>query len=297
MAKPVTTGTQLARECWTLLRQNGEWMKIPLLSAVGVSIVSVVFGIVSILSFGLLSPSSRGDSSGTTSVLGLVYLFLYYFVTYSIVIYSETALVSVVLMKLRGQKDNPVAADGFAVANQRIGAILGFAALSATVGMIARAISESGRNSKNLVAMILTAILASILQGAWTFMTLMVTPVIVAEKLGTFPAISRSWQLFKQTWGEQVVGRFSLGVFGCLMTLGTMVPGLLIMGLGGMIGSPIALVGGVVVLLIGIAVISLLTNAASGIFKAVLYQYATEGNTGGIFEESVVSQAFAPANS
>ncbi len=293
----VTTGTQLARECWDLLRQNREWMKIPLLSAVGVAVVTVVFGIVALVVFLVLSPLSTDNGpSGVQDVVGLILLFLYYFATYSIVIYCETALVSVVLMKMRGEKDNPVAADGLAVANQRINAILGFAALSATVGVIARMITESGRKSKNLVVMLLASLLATLIQGAWTFMTLMVTPVISSENLDTISAIKRSWELFKQTWGEQVVGRFTLGAFGCLLTLGAMVPGAIIL-LGGIaIASPLVLIVGIGILVIGIALISLLTSAAGGIFKAVVYQYATQGNTGGILDADLVRQVYVPAN-
>src|SRR5258708_18251827 len=223
-----TIGRELARECWNLLTQNKEWLKIPLFSAVGVAIVTVIFGIVSAVVFGKISPSSDSQPSGGQVVIGVVLLFLYYFATYSIVIYSETAMVSVVLMKMRGQKAVPVAADGFALANQRLPAIFGFAALSATVGVISRMIMDSGGKSKNLVVMIIAALFATLLQGAWVVVTLMVTPVISAENLGTFPAISRSWALFKQTWGEQIGARFSLGFFGCMLTLGAMLPGLLI---------------------------------------------------------------------
>src|SRR5579859_2957268 len=287
------TTTQLIRQCWDLLRQNTEWMKIPLFSSVGVLIVTIIFGILAIPIYAMTSGNNQNSSSVQT-VAGAILLFLFYFVTYGIVIYSETALVSVVLMKLRGQQ-NPKAADGYAVANKHMGAILGFAALSATVGVIARAITESGRNSKNFVILILASLLASVLQGAWTLMTMMVTPVIATENLGTIPAISRSWALFKQTWGEQVMGRLGLGFLGCLLTLGAMVPGLLILGLGFAISSPVTSIVGFGVLVIGIAVVSLLTNAAISVFKAVLYHYATEGNTGGLLDEAQVKAAFQPA--
>jgi hypothetical protein len=292
----MTTGFQLARECWALLRQNGEWMKIPLVSAVGVAVVTFVFALFGFIIFGpSFSTSNSQNATSPGGVLGVVFLFLYYLVMYSVVIYSETALVSVVLMKIRGEKENPVAADGFAVANKRLGAIVGFAALSATVGLIARGISQAGRDSKNVVVAILASLLASLIQGAWSLMTLMVTPVIVIENLGAFPALARSWELFKQTWGEQVVGRFSLGFFGCLLTLAAMAPGVLILALGAMAQSPLLLFGGGGVLLIGIVVVALLTNAVGGIFKAVMYQYVTTGNTGGILDEAQVKEAFAPA--
>jgi hypothetical protein len=93
-----------------------------------------------------------------------------------------------------------------------------------------------------------------------------------------------------------VVGRLSLGFLGCVLTLVAMAPGVLILALGALANSPLILFGGGGVLLIGIVVVSLLTNAVSAIFKAVMYQYVTAGNTGGILDEAEVKQAFAPAN-
>ncbi|HVO41326.1 MAG TPA: DUF6159 family protein [Aggregatilineales bacterium] len=294
----ITTGGQLARQCWDLLRENVEWIKIPLLSSIGVIIVTVIFAILSALVYAVSGSSADSQNSGSgLSFVGIVLLFLYYFAMYSVVIYSETALVSIVLMKLRGQKSNPTAADGFAVANQRLSAILGFAALSATVGVIARLITEGGRNSKNFIVAIVFSLLASLIQGAWTFMTLLVTPVIVSENDGAFDAIGRSWDLFKKTWGEQVVGRFTLGFFGCLLTLAAMVPGALVAGLGAAAKAPVLVIIGVAGLFVGIAIIALLTSAAGAIFKAVVYLYATEGTTGGLLDEAAVRGVFVPANS
>jgi hypothetical protein len=66
--------------------------------------------------------------------------------------------------------------------------------------------------------------------------------------------------------------------------------------LGGALSSSLLMVGGGGIILIGIMVVALLTNAAGGIFKAVMYQYVTVGNTGGILNEAEVKQAFAPAS-
>jgi hypothetical protein len=291
-------GTQVARECWDLLRGNPEWLKIPIFSAVGVAIVTVIFGIISLVLFGAFSSQSSDSSNSSSggSILGFVLLFLYYFATYGIVIFSETALVSVVLMKMRGEKENPVAQDGFNVAQQRLGAIAGFAALSATVGLLARGITDSARRSRNLVVMIIAGLLATLIQASWSLATFMVTPVIAAENLDAFSAIKRSWDLFKQTWGEQVVGRFSLGLFGCGLFLAAMVPGAIVFLLGALVNSGVVIGIGVIAVIIGLVVISLLTSAAAGIFKAVMYQYATAGNTGNLLDESKIRDVFVHAN-
>src|SRR5271165_6214052 len=79
-------GSQLARDCFTLLRQNTEWLRIPLLSSVGVIAVTVVFGILALIGFALFGGSTDSQNSSTTqTILGIVALFLYYFATYTIV--------------------------------------------------------------------------------------------------------------------------------------------------------------------------------------------------------------------
>jgi hypothetical protein len=285
------TGMELATRCWDLLRNNREWLMFPLISTVGVFAFTVVYALIMAV-MGIFRSLSDGQLDGSQSVMGVILLFIYYLVTYTIVTYSNTALVSVVLMKIRGDNPDAKAADGFKVANERIGAIIGYAALSATVGMIARGIAQAGRDSKNIAVAIITSILASIVQAAWNLVTFLVVPIIVVENLDTFGALRRSWDLFKKTWGEQVVGNFSLGFLGCLLSLAAMAPGLLIGALGGVLSSPLLLIGGGVVLVVGLAFISLLLGAVTGIFQAVMYQYATTGETGELLPKEMVQQAF-----
>src|SRR5260221_461233 len=95
-----STAGALARQCWDLLRQNTEWMKIPLISGAGVAVVTIIFGIVGfigVMLFGGSSSDSNQNASTIQAIVGVVFLFLYYFATYTIIIYAETALVSVVL--------------------------------------------------------------------------------------------------------------------------------------------------------------------------------------------------------
>lgn len=287
----IGTGMELATRCWDLLRNNREWLMFPLISTVGVFAVTVVYTLVMAV-LGVFRWLADGRVEGGQSALGVILLFVYYLITYTIVTYSNTALIAVVLMKIRGQNPDAKASDGFKVANERLGAIVGYSALAATVGMIARGIAQAGRDSKNIAVQIVTSILASIVQAAWNLVTFLVVPVIVVENLDTFGAIRRSWELFKKTWGEQVVGNFSLGFLGCLLTLAAMAPGGLIALLGGVLSSPFLLVGGGAILLVGIAFISLLLGAVSGIFQAVLYQYATTGETGDLLPAELVQQAF-----
>ena len=54
---------------------------------------------------------------------------------------------------------------------------------------------------------------------AWNLVTFLTVPILVIEDIGIGPAFTRSKDLFKQTWGENVVGQAGLGVLGVFVVL------------------------------------------------------------------------------
>jgi len=112
------------------------------------------------------------------------------------------------------------------------------------------------------------------------------------EGLGTFPALKRSMQLFRQTWGESLIGGLSLGCTFGLLTLASMVPGVLIAVVGAASNAPFLLFVGIVLAVVAIAIVALLAGAVNTIFRVSLYRYATQGNTGGLLDDALVREAF-----
>src|SRR4030042_7139214 len=88
--------------------------------------------------------------------------------------------------------------------------------LSATVGIILQAIRER--------AGILGRIAAGIFGMAWNLLTFFVIPVMIFENLGVTTSVKKSAQLFKKTWGENVVLRFSVGLVLFLFGLVGIIP-------------------------------------------------------------------------
>ena len=68
--------------------------------------------------------------------------------------------------------------------------------MSATVGMVLRAISDRGG--------IVGAIVASLIGVVWNVVTFLVVPILVIEGVGPVEAIKRSGGLLRKTWGEQL---------------------------------------------------------------------------------------------
>ena len=90
---------------------------------------------------------------------------------------------------------DPTVKDGFRIANSRFGAIIGYALISATVGMILKALQRQ----KGLVR-----IVTSILGMAWTLgHPPWVVPILAVEGIGPIAAIKQSVSLLRKTWCER----------------------------------------------------------------------------------------------
>ncbi len=100
-------------------------------------------------------------------------------------------------------------------------------------------------------------------------------------------ALKRSKDLFKKTWGENVIGQFGLGAIGFLFTL----PGILLIGIGVALGTAGLIVLGTVgvIWLVAAAVI---VSALSGIYRTALYHYAAHGQVPGEFSGIDFGAAF-----
>ncbi len=187
------------------------------------------------------------------------------------------------MIRLRG--GDPTLRDGFRIASAHATSILGYAIISATVGMILNAISRR--------AGFIGQIVTSIIGFAWNVATFLVVPVLVMEEVGPIDAIKRSAQLLKQTWGEQLVGSFSIGtIFGLIGVAAVFLIGLPLFALGGSSDSPALILLAVLLIVVVFIVIGVISSTLQGIFTAALYRYATEGTTGGLFDDSLVRDAF-----
>ena len=120
--------------------------------------------------------------------------------------------------------------------------------------------------------------------------TFLVVPILALEGLGPLAALDRSASLFRQKWGEQLVGTASIGVLFAL--LGT-VPALVLGFLGLASGSTaVAIVLIVLAVLIAVAA-GVLGSAARAVFAVALYRYAVGVGATGPFSDVDLESAVA----
>lgn len=272
---------ELVKASWAVLRQDKELLIFPIVSFLGSIVVLITFAIPMIAAGVFDSMASRG--SDDIGFFGLVVGFLFYLVMYTVVIFSNTALVGAAMIRLDG--GNPTLADGFRIARERLGIIVAYAAISATVGMILRAISERGG--------LIGQIASSILGFAWSVLTFLVIPVLVMEKVGPVDAIKRSGELLKQTWGEQLAANFGMGMIFGLATFGIAIVGMVLIAAFAAIDAGVLVAIAVIVMILAIIALSLVGSALGGIYQAALYRYATSGTVDSHFSPDTIQGAFA----
>lgn len=265
----------------TVLRLDPELLVFPFLSGLAAILVTATF----VVPFALIGEGfgALENMEGGIGYLGYVVGFLYYLVLYSLIFFFNTALVGATMIRLDG--GDPTLSDGLNIAFKRLGSILEYAAIAATVGMILRALEER--------AGFIGRIVIGLIGLSWTLTTYLTVPVLVTKDVGAIDAVKESATVFKRTWGEQVVANIGIGflTFLAFLLLAVMAVPLILLtsSIGEVAVAPvvISLVGGFILL-------ALVSSALKGIYSAALYRYATTGDPGEHFSRQMMEEAFRP---
>lgn len=273
---------------WSLIKSSAkildadrELLIFPILSSVAVMLLTAVFFVPMLL----VGYFGRVANQGL-QVVDYLILFLFYLIQYLLIFFSNTALVGAAMIRIRG--GDPTIRDGFKIAADRFTNIFLYALIASTVGMLLSLIKERGNG--------LSKIVVSLIGFVWNVATFLVVPILAVEDVGPVEAIKRSVGYLKKTWGEQLVGSFSIGmVFNFLILLVMGAGALLIVLLINSGAQAWAFVSVFVVAVIFILGISLINSTLTSIYTAAVYHYAATGEAGSFFESDAVQNAFRPA--
>jgi len=265
-----------------VLRSDKSLLMFPLASGICCLLVAASFLIPIIAA--MVSVGHVAEHGHCMSAGGYILLFLFYLAQYFVIIFFNTALAGAALARLRGEPAS--FGDGMAIARSRIVNIFGYALIAATVGLLLRALQERLGLIGRLVA--------GFLGLAWTVATFLVVPVLASQDVGPTEAISRSTELLKRTWGENLIGNAGLGVvFGLAMFIAVLLAACLV---GGAVASQsiTAIIAAIVIVVVGLTMLGLIQASLQGIYAAALYRYAEEGEAGQGFDQAMLEQAFRP---
>lgn len=269
------TGVQLAKLSWSVLRKDKGLLIFPVVSGLLTIAVAATF-FIPLWLVGVLNTSTNDYW------LFLIPLFFFYLISYFVIIFFNTALVSCVMYSFDGGK--PSFRYGIGEARKRMRQIAAWAAVSATVGLVLQIISDKGGIFGQIAA-----VLAGV---AWSIASYFVIPIIVMEGLGPWAALKRSAQLFKSTWGEAVISNIGIG----LIFLGLGLLGLVPMILGLLSGDLVIMVILVAIAFVYWVILGIISSALTIIIMSALYRYATTGKTSAGFGEGLLKEPFPVKN-
>ncbi|MCX8190417.1 MAG: DUF6159 family protein [Candidatus Diapherotrites archaeon] len=286
----------LVKASFEVLKKDKEIMLFPIFS--GIFIVLLLFSFLIPLLPLLEQPQShiRTYNVGPGSMVMVVterstiyqhipfiilLLFAFYFLAYFIVIFFNVGLITCAYIRLNG--GDPKVRDGLISAVKNIDKIVFWAVISATVGIVLKALE--GRNGKSDI---FWQVVVSLVGMGWSLLTFFVVPIMIFEGVGPIEAIKRSGKLFKKTWGENIIGQATIGLVFFLLGL----VGAIIVIRAFLFVNYVFPIVDLIVALIYLLVLIILQVSLDGIFRAALYIYAKTGKLHYAFDKSLIQNAF-----
>jgi hypothetical protein len=272
---------ELVKQSFVILRSDKQLMLFPVLSAISCLMVTAMIatGGTLLLMPAMASAAANGQPfHPNQSPLFLIGMFTMYVANYFVIVFFNVALVGVANSRLMG--GTWTFRDGMELAWARKGTILQWALVAATIGMILRTLEER----MGLIGRLVMRIIGI----AWTLACYFVVPVLAFEDLTPIAAIKRSSKLFRDTWGEKVIGGLGFSAVSFVLMLPAFGLWLVASILGGIKG----LLAGFVLLILYILMLSVMMSAVQGIFNAALYRYACFKQVPPAFDANLVKSVW-----
>lgn len=269
-------GLELAGISWRTIVSDKSLAAFPVLGAISATALTAAFVIP-----GLFLAADDSASTGML-VLAIVLFVIAAYLAAFVGIFFSVALAACANRSLQGE--DTTVREGIAAARQRIPQIAGWAAVTTTVNLIIRAIEARFQGVGG-------AVVAALGGLAWALVTFLAVPVITFEGTGPWQTLRRSSGLFRQRWGQQVVG---LGVTTGVIALFGILPGIVAVFFGiallpGAVGIVLITLGALAIL-IG----SILSATLSQVLAVALYRFAADGVAVGPFTEEQLNSVVQP---
>jgi hypothetical protein len=283
MFDKISRSWSLAGQCWGVLKQDPALMIFPLLSSVALLALLGSFAVPVLLFFNDFDPRvTDGSTTHTGRLLSYIVMYAFYVLAYTVMMFFNSALISVALKRLDGETAS--VGEGLSMAWGNMPAIVGYALIAATVGTILRAIEER----VGFIGRIVVALIG----GGWTLATAMTLPVLIEEGVGPVEAISRSLELLKRNWGENLIGNsgISLGIAVIAIPLMILAGCLLAAALSS--GAPGSIILGGTLFAVTLILLGLVSTTLHSIYTAALYRFATGAKENAGIDSDLLAGAY-----
>ena len=267
---------------WRVLRQDRELLLFPLM-ALATSALILVMTYFGARAVGAPKLEPDGTMSVAPTLDSWVVVGLGALAVMSVSIFFNGALTAGAYQRMSGGDPTIASALGHAV--ERLPALLGWAALNWTLGLVMRFVgSKVGWLGRVLLGG------ASVL---WAIAVYLTIPAIVIDDLGPVRALKRSVALLRHTWGENLAANTGLGIFAAVLLIPAAPVTAVLAGSDNpllYIGGPVAFVAWMVTVMVGITTLNT-------IYETALYLYATGDRTVATFDEETLEAGFTVKSS
>src|ERR1700722_13822096 len=163
----ITNGFDLARSSWAVLIKDKHLILFPFISGFLFLLVVASFAVpLGVLVDWNQVQQHMQRNNNKPPIWVHPVTFAFYFCCYFVMIFCNSALISCALLRFNGRE--PSLGDGFRAAFARLPQILAWAFVSASVGMLLKAIENAHEKVGYFISMILGT--------AWSVMTVFVVP-------------------------------------------------------------------------------------------------------------------------
>ncbi len=262
---------------YNVLKRTKGLLIFPFLS--GICCIGIIASFaIPLVATGNWKPPQAGEPADR-QVFYYLTLFTVYFLGYTVITFFNVAVVAGAAARMTGGE--PTVGSCLGEAAKRIHLIVGWALVSATVGIVLRLIED--RSPK--IGQFVTALLGA----AWTIASFLVVPALVIDNMGPITALKESTKMLRKTWGDQIVGNFGFGIIFFLLALPVFA--LIFLGVYELSVHQVALGGACLTLaIVAFISLSLVQATLQTIFQTALYLY-----TKGVHENGFPAELMAGA--
>ncbi len=265
-------GKEVLSAVYSLISDQRKLLWLPFLSSI-FAFIAIIIVAIPVGVGAALTPSSNSTAQ---LIVGVIGLWLVLFVSTAIAVFFQVALVFGVNAIMDGEQ--PTLGWCIGQARGRIGKILAWSAVSATVGVILRLIGGAAAESNNIIAVILGFLIRFLGQAAWALASFFVVPIIVVQNQGPVASMKESVHLVKATFGTLIRSSVRFGIYQLVAVLAAIAifgGGVVMVFGGGALVIPGVITIGIAI--IGFAVIGCIFSVFGAALNAVMYRYATTG--------------------
>ena len=274
------TSWSLAKTSFGVVRQDKELLVLPVMSFLA---TLIAFLLVTGLGFaGGVLPEITDPATGYPRLGAILLALATYLALAFIQVFFAAAVVAGASERLAG--GDPTLGSCLRKAWKHVGRLFAWSVVVATVNVILQMVREHGGR--------LGQIVSGLGNMAWNLATYFMVPVLLFEDKPLGPAIGRSGSLFKQTWGETVIGTGGVGLVFTIIGVVVMFAGFLGVQMALAAGGLVAAIPVILLVVASFVLLATLQSVLGGVYKAALYRYATTGQAGGGFSSEQLGHAF-----